>query len=157
MTQHLTDAGARQIEQILSSDFTRKAEATCRLSEPAYLALRHRRGPVGGAWRCAAIDVAGALWQNNVRRLRVIESVAHYAPAWELWHHVSVSHRERMPLRAEMAMVKNLFVGRAWEAYEVWPSEDRYVNHDSRVLHLWARLDVQGGRVLPDFRVGGTI
>lgn len=67
------------------------------------------------------------------------------------WLHVSVSGREGIPSRADMAAVKAHFIGDDRDAVEYWPPAEGYVNHHPNVLHLWARAD--GQRILPDMRV----
>jgi hypothetical protein len=67
------------------------------------------------------------------------------------WLHVSVSRRSWTPTHEDMAIVKLAFIGAEKYAYAVWPPTDKYVNIHPHCLHLWARLDLTDGRVLPEF------
>ena len=67
------------------------------------------------------------------------------------WLHVSVSRKSWTPTHEDMAIVKLAFIGPEKYAYAVWPPTDKYVNIHPHCLHLWARLDLKDGRVLPEF------
>ena len=53
--------------------------------------------------------------------------------------------------QAQKQTVKLAFIGPEKYAYAVWPPTDKYVNIHPHCLHLWARLDLTDGRVLPEF------
>ncbi len=87
-----------------------------------------------------------------------------YSDAVELdnrtWRHVSVtrSDRRKLPTYVEMALIKRLFVGDDWHAYEVRPPSSEHINIHEGCLHIWACLDAPHGAVLPDFtRAGSSI
>jgi hypothetical protein len=83
--------------------------------------------------------------------LAVIESVARESDG-RVWHHVSVSRRDRDPTWRELIEVKEAFIGSDREAYIVAPPRERYVNLVDHVLHWWYCLDaVPDGAVLPAF------
>lgn len=71
----------------------------------------------------------GWLWQFG--KLRVIAS-------WGMgWDHVSVSHRDRIPLWEEMCWVKDQFFEAEETVMQLHPPHSEYVNNHSRCLHLW--------------------
>jgi len=74
----------------------------------------------------------------------------------DYWLHVSISagHGSRMPTYDEMVSVKEIFIGTAELALQVFPPRAEHVNDHPNVLHLWHCLD---RRPTPDFRRGGTI
>lgn len=88
-------------------------------------------------------------YQNHSNLLAVLLSAEKAPGTHEVWLHVSVSHRDRIPTWEELRDVKDLFVGRDKLALQVLPSADEYVNICWRVLHLWHCPD---RRPVPDFR-----
>lgn len=101
------------------------------------------------------VEVRGDGVAARRQHLRVIVSQA-VEEDGRLWRHVSVSRQDgRLPARVDLAAVKRSWIGDDMECYEVWPTADRYVNLHRAVLHLWACLDADHGRVLPDFTRGG--
>lgn len=73
----------------------------------------------------------------------------------ERWWHVSCARPNRLPSWDDVRKVKDIFVGRDKTAVQVLPSQDRYVNDNPHVLHLWRCLDRE---IVPDFRrLGGTL
>lgn len=107
-------------------------------------ALLHTPPPV---WQEIPSPTVGAR-AFRLGRLAVLVSTASPADG-STWYHVSVSHRDRIPLYEELAKVKKAFIGAEREALQVFPREDQHVNHHPRCLHLWSRLD---GPVMPDLR-----
>lgn len=81
-------------------------------------------------------------------RLAVLASIDRAADGTE-WTHVSLSHRDRIPLYEELAKAKELFIGKEREAVQLFPPASEHVNHHPHTLHLWSRVD---GRVMPDLR-----
>ena len=71
------------------------------------------------------------------------------------WIHASIALEDRMPTYEELKALKDGVFGPKREAYQVFPSEDRHINHHPHALHLWGRAD--GARVLPDFGALGSI
>jgi hypothetical protein len=67
------------------------------------------------------------------------------------WLHVSVSRKSWTPTHEDMALVKRDFIGDDRYAYAVFPPKTEYVNIHQHCLHLWSRLDLPDGRVLPEF------
>ena len=72
------------------------------------------------------------------------------------WIHVSLCGRTNarkfyLPSYEDVARVKHDFLGDRW-AYQVFPDERHYINHNPYVLHLWARMN--GEPALPDFTHG---
>lgn len=59
----------------------------------------------------------------------------------ERWIHVSVSHPDRLPTWKEISKVKDEFIGRDREAYQVLAAENDHVNVHSFCLHLWSPED----------------
>jgi hypothetical protein len=81
----------------------------------------------------------------------VIESIARELDG-RLWHHLSVSRADRIPSYHDVNDVKDVFIGRAHIAYQVFPPRARHVNIHPYCLHLWSPLE--GDEPLPDFRQG---
>lgn len=92
----------------------------------------------------------GYFWERMVgQRLRVMEDVGVKADG-KRWLHVSVSKpNHKLPTYDDLQEVRRLFVGEHRECYQVFPTQDRYVNVH-HVLHLWCCLDQPEG-VLPQF------
>lgn len=92
------------------------------------------------------------------RRLDVLRLTAIFSLAREVdgrrWLHLSVAHERRFPSWEELVDTKRQFVGDRY-AYQVFPTEERYVNRHQYCLHLFSCLDVLEGMVLPDFTMGG--
>src|SRR4051812_14640431 len=82
--------------------------------------------------------------------LRVLIDCAPKADGAE-WLHVSVSRKHWTPTHADMALVKQDFIGDDRYAYSVWAPKSRHVNIHAFCLHLWARMDNEDGQVLPEF------
>ena len=66
------------------------------------------------------------------------------------WLHVSYSRKEWVPSHQDTCIVKQAFIGNRY-TYAVFPPADQYVNIHPNCLHLWARMDIPDGRVLPEF------
>jgi hypothetical protein len=101
-------------------------------------------------WTCIAVAEDGFAWTTEYG-LRVIESIARELDG-RLWHHLSVSRADRIPSYHDVNDVKDVFIGRAHIAYQVFPPRARHVNIHSYCLHLWSPLE--GDEPLPDFRQG---
>jgi hypothetical protein len=69
------------------------------------------------------------------------------------WLHVSVARQNRMPSYKDLAEVKELFIGPAYQTIQVFPPETNRVNLHPYALHLWTCLQDDG---LPDFTRGGA-
>lgn len=67
------------------------------------------------------------------------------------WLHVSASRSKWTPTHDDMALVKRDFIGADRYAYSVFSPEEMHVNIHSHCLHLWALLDSEDGKVLPEF------
>lgn len=74
-----------------------------------------------------------------------------------MWLHASMAYvlGRNTPTYEEMATLKSATFGPNRYAYMVFASESDHVNHHVNALHLFGRRD--GARVLPDFRVLGSI
>lgn len=70
----------------------------------------------------------------------------------KLWLHVSCSRKNRLPDWKDLQDTKDQFIGCDKTALSVLPPEDKYVNLNPVVLHLWHCVD---GDVTPDFTRGG--
>jgi hypothetical protein len=66
------------------------------------------------------------------------------------WVHVSFSRKSWDPTYADACQVKQDFLGDRY-TYTVHPPQEKYVNIHAHCLHLWSRVDGNGGRVLPEF------
>lgn len=96
---------------------------------------------------------AQAMWIDPVLLLAVMEGRELHEG--KVWHHISVSHRDRQPSWNEMSMVKGHFMGDHVEAYMIHPPKERFININPKVLHWFACLDHPDG-ILPDFRISGV-
>ena len=67
------------------------------------------------------------------------------------WLHVSASRSGYTPTHNDMSFVKRDFIGGDLYAYSVWPPSDKHVNLHNYCLHLWACLDKENGKYLPEF------
>lgn len=93
----------------------------------------------------------GIMWRRVTGEpIKVIESISVQADG-RTWLHVSVSKPspKKMPTYEDLQEARRLFIGEHREAYQVFPTKDRYVNFFP-VLHLWCCLDQPEG-VLPRF------
>lgn len=90
-------------------------------------------------------------WQSRLLGLRVIESVDIQRDQ-RAWLHVSFSRSSRLPSWDDLKIIRQDFISDQRECYSVLPTADRYVDAHPFTLHLWACLDADRGRVLPDFR-----
>jgi hypothetical protein len=89
------------------------------------------------------------VWRNRKRQLAVIASFAMYDD--QLWLHVSMSHRRRVPSYEELAYLKRHWIGEDRKAVMVLPSAEEHVNIHPRTLHLFCCIDTDP---LPDFTLG---
>lgn len=80
--------------------------------------------------------------------LRVIISLA-VEQDDKTWAHLSLSREDRIPSWRDLRDVKTEWLGDR-EAYQVFPSSERYVNINPYVLHLWSPLEAPEG-ILPRF------
>ncbi len=67
------------------------------------------------------------------------------------WLHISCSRKAWAPTHDDMALVKEAFVGPDRYAYSIWPPKSHYVNYHPYCLHIWAMMDTEDGRILPEF------
>jgi len=104
-------------------------------------------------WRLVQRSQDGCAWVNPGARLSVIWTCNAYDG--ELWFHVSVSHRDRIPKWEELVAVKEWSLGSEAWAYEVLAPRSRWININPHVLHLWSPAN--GLRRLPDFGAAGTL
>jgi hypothetical protein len=93
--------------------------------------------------------ICGLHWiRLEGQKLSVMEDVT-YKSDGNRWLHVSVAKPNgRMPTYEDLAVARRLFIGDR-ECYQVFPTQDHYVNFHN-TLHLWACLDQPEG-VLPRF------
>ena len=91
---------------------------------------------------------------QHINGRRVIGTVGRHDGSW--WLHVSVSRAKYIPSYEDLADVKQVFVGDALQALQIFPRRERHVNIHPYCLHLWACLEGHGDG-LPDFGSEGTI
>ncbi len=113
---------------------------------------QHLISPPPG-WERGEVRSDGAAWVNRKKSMSVIASISVESDG-KHWLHVSCAHFRRMPTYEEMAMVKNVFVGRDKYAISVMPPTEKHVNIHRYCLHWWSCMD---GHPLPEFSSGGTI
>lgn len=99
------------------------------------------------SWSVHEYALDGATWVTTWN-LSIIATVSTERDGRE-WVHVSVAHIKRLPTWEELRDVRDVLIGDR-EAYQVFPTRDRYVNEHPNCLHFFACLD---GPQLPDFRV----
>jgi hypothetical protein len=112
--------------------------------------------PAPEGWYCVkresnAQGIYGCIWERLFgERLRVIESISQRSDGRD-WLHVSISKQNRkLPTHEHLLLLRNLFVGEHRECYQIFPTQERYVNIHPGVLHLYCCLNVPTG-VLPQF------
>ena len=111
------------------------------------------------SWRMIEhLPAGGAFVRGSIQ---VIFTVQRYEDG-RTWLHASVCGRTagggfRLPDWEDFKRVKHDFIGSDRWAYQVFPDERNYVNHNASVLHLFALMD-RDDKALPDFTWGlGTI
>ena len=106
--------------------------------------------PAPAGWMVIERREDGNMWIPLYgEKISVIEDIGIKADG-KRWLHVSVGRaNSKMPSYEDMQMVRRLFIGEHREAYQVFPTKERYVNFDN-VLHWWVCLDAPEG-VLPHF------
>jgi len=70
------------------------------------------------------------------------------------WLHVSMAYPDKLPSYDDMKHVKEVFVGDAYTALQIFPPKSRHVNIHPFCLHLWVCITEE---VTPDFGKDGTI
>lgn len=98
-------------------------------------------------WRIEQVTRDGISWSNPGLRAIVIWSVEPHDGA--LWHHISMSVRQRTPTWKEMVKVKEQLLGQETWAYQIMPPRSKWISEHEFVLHIWAPVD--GEPRLPDF------
>lgn len=94
---------------------------------------------------------AGAAFYNKMYRLFVICSFF-FDKEEKVWQHVSLSHKDCLPIYPEVQKVKRAFIGDDAVAYQVHVPFEEHVNLAENCLHLWAPI---GHRPIPRFH--GTL
>ena len=123
--------------------------------EPEHVRAMLARVPP--SWNLVDKGADGAAFQRGT--IQVVMTLAKYEDH-QLWIHTSLCgrvSREKfyLPTWEDVKRVKHDFIGNHW-AYVVFPPENKYVNQNPYVLHLFARFD--GESALPDFTRGlGTL
>lgn len=120
--------------------------------------VRGTLAKVPPSWDLVQAESDGAVFRRG--NIQVIVSVG-YQQDHRIWVHVSCCGRRSetsyfLPSWEDVRRVKHDFVGPDRWAYQVFPSEEQYINQNPYVLHLFALLE--GGEALPDFTKGtGTL
>ena len=97
-------------------------------------------------WKEVDLGASGPLkelaraWQHKTSQLFVMRSLS-TTEQNEKWIHVSVSHPDRVPTWEEFINVRDCFVGKDIEAYQVLPALVDYVNVCKYALHFWVPID----------------
>ncbi len=73
-----------------------------------------------------------------------------FKPDGKPWLHVSYSRKDWIPSHADTCLIKADFIGDRY-AYAVFPPASQYVNIHEKCLHLWACMEGDDGRMLPEF------
>lgn len=104
---------------------------------------------LSSTWKVIERRIDGAAYIRN-DGLKVISSVEQIDD--DIWQHVSMSRKSRVPSYVDMVAVKHLFMGDEVHAYQVFPPKKEHVNIHTYCLHLFGL--VNGERALPDFTHG---
>jgi hypothetical protein len=111
-------------------------------------------------WQLVERGVDGEAYRHRRRPFTLIWSVAVQEDG-EIWQHMSMAHRDRVPTWMELVEAKEWLMGTDTYAYQVAPPRRLYVNQNPNVLHLFrmvtgggAALD-NAGKVLPEFSDNG--
>lgn len=102
-------------------------------------------------WFVIEKRIDGEAYLNKTLGLFVIVSIAKEDDG-NVWVHLSVSRKSRIPTYDDLKLVKKLFMGDACHAYQCFVPSKEHINIHEFVLHLWARQD--GKPALPDFSHG---
>jgi len=79
------------------------------------------------------------MWKHKTIPLYVIWSIA-TTNIGSRWHHLQITHNDRIPSYDDLIKVKNEFLGYEIEAYQVLPKKSDYVNICDKCLHIWSPL-----------------
>lgn len=106
--------------------------------------------PAPDGWLVVERRGDGLMWLRIFNeKITIIEDICTKADG-KRWLHVSVGRGgHKMPTWDDLQTARRLFIGEHRECYQVFPTQDRYVNLGN-VLHLWCCLDAPDG-VLPHF------
>lgn len=104
--------------------------------------------PIPQGWTAGKMDETTWWYYSERQDLQVLESVRRVKGDGKRWHHISVSHGNRLPDWGEMSLCKRLFMGHESTALQVLAPVSRWVNIHEYCLHLWRCMD---GEVVPDF------
>ncbi|HBE17065.1 MAG TPA: hypothetical protein DDW51_05500 [Cyanobacteria bacterium UBA11367] len=101
-------------------------------------------------WKKLQISNLSPVAFSGPKALKVLMSVS-VEEDNELWIHVSLSHRNRLPTYEEMKVVKSIFIGNEQDAIQIFPRLSNHVNIHPYCLHLWSCLNPNK---FPDFTRG---
>jgi hypothetical protein len=111
--------------------------------------IEEMKKKVPSGWRVVEVGADGLVLENW-KNLLVILTIGEEQDGKE-WLHVSMSYKTKMPDYKDMLEVKNAFIGKYNEAYQIFPKESKKINLHKYCLHLFSCLD---GPALPDFTRG---
>jgi hypothetical protein len=103
------------------------------------------------SWKLLKIVDDGAKYQSVTNQTVIISGNRELDG--NRWIHISTAFEDRLPSWEDLKKIKNIFLGKNRWAIQVFPTEDKYVNINPYVLHLWYCVD---GEVLPDFTGGSN-
>ena len=105
-------------------------------------------------WR-GGESCANAQWyhsRDGIKVLVEVEMQAMNSSHQELWLHLSMSRKDRVPTYTDVRRVKEMFIGKDRKAIQIFPAESEHYNLHPNCLHLWSPLERDP---LPDFRTAG--
>lgn len=73
---------------------------------------------------------------------------------YNLWLHISLAHKRRLPTYSELKEAKLIFIGEDKLAIQVFPPRNEFVSFHPFCLHLW---HCKTASPIPDFRKFGMI
>ena len=104
--------------------------------------------PTGSVWRKQkgmewppdSKNIAASVWQHALTRTTVLRSIAKMRDGSE-WIHVSVAHKTMLPDWNDLVRIRDEFIGKDCECYQVFPKVADYINIHSNCLHIWCPVD----------------
>lgn len=89
-------------------------------------------------WICGE-SMANACWYQSRQGLRVLVEVEEQDK--ELWLHMSMSRKDRLPNYADMVEAKSIFIGDERRAFHFFPKKSEHYNLHPFCLHLYSPIE----------------
>lgn len=85
-------------------------------------------------------NAIGRQWKHGLINLNVIRSMSTFKNG-EKWIHVSLARPDALPSWADVAKVKEEFIGPFREAFHCLPSKESAIDFKVFCLHIWSPTD----------------